>query len=114
MEGSISNIRLITLIVLMLAASSSHGIILKFMDTVEVDGEPFEHPFFQTLAMFIGNSFCMLIYLYIKRQSIQKYGSIEESPTMRRAIASGLKTKINPAIFVIPMLIDAASSTMFY
>ncbi|CAI2370445.1 unnamed protein product [Moneuplotes crassus] len=114
MEDSISALKLTILILMMLTASSTHGIILKFMNTVVVDGVAFEHPFIQTLTMFIGNSFCIFIYLYQKHKSIKKYGSLKESPRMRKAIAEGLKTDINPTIFIIPMLLDAGSSTLFY
>ncbi|CAI2370233.1 unnamed protein product [Moneuplotes crassus] len=112
MAETISPYKLWTLIGLLLLSSSLLGIMLKMMDMVEVDGKEFEHPFFQSLIMFVGESLCILVYLFQKYRTVKEYGSVQASPGMRQAVQEGMKTDINPLMFAIPMLCDAAASTL--
>ncbi|CAI2369522.1 unnamed protein product [Moneuplotes crassus] len=119
MNSTIDNLKLITLIVLMLALSSSHGIMLKFMNTVKVtvgtgideQEKSFEHPFFQTFTMFMGNSLCMVIYLIQNRKSAPKSRMDSSDINIVDRIP---ETEPSVFIFAIPMLCDAASSTLYY
>jgi drug/metabolite transporter (DMT)-like permease len=88
------------------------GIVLKLQNNVKVDDVSFKHPFFQCLTMFVGESLCIWIYLIEKMQLKKKYGSVESSPGMVKAKEDGLKTKINPLLFAIPMLCDATASSL--
>ena len=112
MADKISAFSLWIVIILMLLSSSFLGIMLKLMDTMVVLGHEFEHPFFQSLLMFIGESLCIWIYLFQKYQIIREYGSVEASPGMKKAVEEGMKTDINPLLFAIPMLCDASASTL--
>ena len=112
MAEKISSIVLNILIFLMLASSSVLGIMIKLMDSVEVNGETFEHPFVQSFIMFMGESLCIFVYLYQKYRIVQEYGSVMASPGMRKAVEEGMKTDINPLLFAIPMLCDASASTL--
>lgn len=88
------------------------GVMLKMMDMVEIDGQEFEHPFFQSLIMFVGESLCIFVYLFQKYRTVKEYGSVQASPGMRKAVQEGMKTDINPLMFAIPMFCDATASTL--
>lgn len=97
---------------MMVLSSAVLAIIIKLMDTKEVNGYVFEHPFFQTFIMFIGESLCIFVYLIQRQQLVKQYGSIQASPGMKKAVEEGMKTDCNPLLFAIPMLCDASASTM--
>lgn len=99
--------------VLMVLSGAGLGVTIKMMDTVEDDeGEPFEHPFFQGMIMFVGESLCIFVYMFQKYQLVRQYGSVQASPGMIKAVEEGMKTDVNPLIFAIPMLCDATASTL--
>jgi len=86
------------------------GIVLKLQATVSIDGEKFQHPFFLVLVMFIGESLWIPLFIGEQTYLTRKYGSIDKSPGMKDAVEKGLKTKINPMILIIPMLLDSAAT----
>lgn len=96
----------------MVISGACLGITLKLMDTLEVKGEQFEHPYFQGMIMFVGESLCMIVYLFQRQQLVREYGSVQASPGMVKAVEEGMKTKVNPLLFAIPMLCDATASTL--
>ena len=96
----------------MVLSASTLGVILKLMDTTESKGHPFEHPFFQCLIMFAGESLCIFIYLYQRYSLVRNYGSVQASPGMQNAVKEGMKTDINPLLFTIPMLCDSGASAL--
>lgn len=98
--------------VMMVLSGAGLGIILKLMNTLEIKGEPFEHPFFQSIIMFIGESLCMIIYLIEKYKIVRTYGNVQASPAMIKAVEEGMKTNINPLLFAIPMFCDATASSL--
>lgn len=112
MAEHINPLVLYILMAAMVLSGAGLGIVLKLMNNVNVEGQYFEHPFFQCLIMFIGESLCIFMYLIEKQALKRKYGSIEASPGMQHAIKTGMKTKINPLLLAIPMLCDAAASTL--
>lgn len=56
MAEKMNPVVLYVLMALMVLSGAGLGITLKLMDTTEVKGHEFEHPFFQGLIMFIGES----------------------------------------------------------
>jgi len=112
MAEKINPLVLYVLMALMVLSGAGLGITLKLMDTMNVKGEDFEHPFFQGMIMFLGESLCIFIYLIQKYQLIREHGSIQHSPGMVKAVEEGMKTQINPLMFAIPMLCDATASTL--
>lgn len=104
MADKLNPIALYTLMVTMVLSGACLGIVLKLMDTTVSKGEMFEHPYFQCLIMFAGESLCMVIYLYQRYSLVKEYGSIQASPGMKKAVQEGMKTDVNPLLFAIPML----------
>ena len=86
---------------------------LQGLQTVK-DGESWKHPWFQALAMFIGESFCLGYYLTHKTYERKKYGPRGLQPEVIEARKQGLKTKINPLLFAIPASWDAVASAMIF
>ena len=43
---------------------------------------------------------------------MSKYGSLQNSPSMKRAVSEGMKTNINPLLLAIPMCCDATASCL--
>jgi len=62
--------------------------------------------------MFVGEALWIFIYIFQNYQLSRQYGSVELSPGMQKAVQEGMKTKINPLLFAIPMLCDATASTL--
>ena len=100
------------LMLAMVLSGATLGIILKLQNSVTVDGDSFNHPYFQWLQMFVGESLWIFIYLFEKAYLRKTYGSVEASPGMQKAVAEGMKTKIFPLLLGIPMLWDATASTL--
>lgn len=98
--------------VAMILCGAGNGIATKLTDKSESLGYNFAHPLFQSFTMFIGESLCMLGYLYEVYNVKKKYGSYEQSPDVIEARENGKLTNINPIKFAIPMLCDAAGSTL--
>jgi hypothetical protein len=70
----------------------------------------FNHPFFQTFLMLIGEIILLPVYLVLKYITIRKYGSVEKDPASKEARKIGLKFKFNPVIMAIPCLFDITAS----
>eukprot|EP00345_Euplotes_harpa_P002009 CAMPEP_0168322678 /NCGR_PEP_ID=MMETSP0213-20121227/3034_1 /TAXON_ID=151035 /ORGANISM="Euplotes harpa, Strain FSP1.4" /LENGTH=218 /DNA_ID=CAMNT_0008324615 /DNA_START=86 /DNA_END=742 /DNA_ORIENTATION=- len=96
----------------MILSGAGLGIVLKLMDTAEAYDEPFEHPYFQCLIMFVGESLCIFIYLYQRQSLVREFGSVQASPGMKKAVQEGMKTDINPLLFAVPMLCDSTASCL--
>jgi drug/metabolite transporter (DMT)-like permease len=113
MAETINPAMLYFLMAVMVLSGAGLGITLKMMDSVEdKNGDAFEHPFFQSLIMFIGESLCIFVYMFQNYKLVKEYGTIQASPGMVQAVQEGMKTDVNPLIFAIPMLCDAVASTL--
>ncbi|CAI2370311.1 unnamed protein product [Moneuplotes crassus] len=97
---------------MMILSGATLGVVLKLQSNVEIDGKKFEHPFFLVLVMFIGEALCIFFYIGEKMYLKNKYGSVEESPEMKGAVAKGLRTDINPLLLAIPMLCDSGATAL--
>ena len=112
MAQVINPIILYVVMVALVLAGMGNGVVIKLENNVTVNGDKFEHAFFQTLIMFLGESLWMLMFLYEVYYLRKNYGSVQASPGMQKAIADGLKTNINPLLLTIPMLWDSWASAL--
>ena len=74
----------------------------------------YNHPFFQTFTMFIGEIICLLMYAIIYYKETKKHGDIMQSPALIDAKKKGLKTDINVFILAIPACFDIIASTLMF
>ena len=104
----------------MLLTGTANTLILKMQNFIptEYNGTHYDdwnHPFFQALIMFIGESCCMVVFLINRAKEIRaNNGDISTSPAMREAEAQGLKTNINPLLIAIPAMCDVLASTLMF
>ncbi|KAL4472091.1 hypothetical protein ABPG72_001089 [Tetrahymena utriculariae] len=83
------------------------GIVMKFQQRCIVDGIRFNHPFMQTLLMFIGEMFCYFcvqIYRCFWKSRYKKDREEEEE--------QGKRVKINKFLLIIPSLLDFFGSSV--
>ncbi|CAI2371278.1 unnamed protein product [Moneuplotes crassus] len=111
--NTINPILLVLFCVLMILSTSSQGILLKLQSNVTVDGSRFEHPFFLTLIIFMGESLCIFLYLLEKAYLAYRYGRADLSPEMIEAQNKGKRTDINPLLMAIPMLCDSTATPLY-
>ena len=84
----------------------------KEMDQQKSKGKDFNHPYFQAATMFIGESFCFIVYhLFIKSKSNQKE-TLKASPLLKRK--DTLYNKLGSFIFIIPAFFDLMGSTLSF
>jgi hypothetical protein len=74
-------------------------------------GHNFEHAFFQTTVMFLGEFVCLGAY-FIKKAMTKKNSNYPGSPGAMVAKATDLKTSINPIWLAIPASCDIVGSTL--
>jgi hypothetical protein len=116
---------------LMMLFGTANTLILKYQDDFEVggkdkNGDPklFNHPYFQTANMFLGEFCCLFVYA-IKRAYIrcssksneddpQSIVDIPTSPGTKLAEEVQLKRNINPFWFAIPALFDCTASSLMF
>lgn len=110
----------------MLLTGTANTVVLKIMDVAKADyTDPvtkklvkdgdFNHPFFQTALMFLGE-LCVL-FAYFISEAVKKRKAISDpaSPGTIAAERTNLKTKINPFWLAIPGSCDFfGSTTMFF
>lgn len=73
----------------------------------------YNHPYFQTMNMFIGEMCCIFVYLVMYRRQVREYGA-NLSPDEEQALGKGLKIRYSPLWFGIPGCFDVLASTMMY
>lgn len=74
----------------------------------------FNHAFFQTFVMFIGEFLCLLVYGIQYWRDTKTYGDVELSPQIIEAKKKGLKTNINVLLLAIPACFDVCASTLMF
>lgn len=65
-----------------------------FNDDMQQELE-FQHPFFQTWCMFIGEIICLPLFLLLKWRKTRKFGSWKNHPSAIEAELMGLKLDVN-------------------
>lgn len=111
---------LYSLMVGMLLTGTLNTIILKMQNLQTYYNEDkdkqmvYNHPFFQTFNMFIGELCCLAVYAFTYYRENKKYGNINASPQMIEAKKKGLKTNINVLLLAIPACFDICASTLMF
>ncbi|KAL4487872.1 hypothetical protein ABPG72_022732 [Tetrahymena utriculariae] len=97
------------LLVILLFEGVATGIIFKQQQRSVVNGVQFNHPFMQTMLMFIGEALCYFIYMFQRKQYPKDY-ELE----LKIAKERGLNLNPNKWIFVIPTACDFTASTISF
>ena len=99
------------LMAIMLASGTINTMVAKIQDMVKSDGNSYNHPYFQTATMFVGELMCLVFYfiakLFAKKQPLEEplQSKIELKP-------KGCKEKLGPMIFALPAVFDLTASTL--
>ena len=109
MAEKIAPVILYSLMLGMLITGTLNTVFLKIQNitrTFYLDDDEnqltFNHPFFQTFCMFIGEVLCLGVYGISYWRDSQKYGDASLHPEVIKAKKAGLKTNINVFILAIP------------
>lgn len=86
----------------------------KYFNQDEKEYLKFQHPFFQTFMMFLGEMLCLPLFYFLRRRDKKKYGGLDKIPSYAEAKTKGLK--MNPSKFwlIIPALFDMTGSTLLF
>jgi len=97
---------LATFMLLMLLSGACNTILMKFMVMQKVPTAPgavgagFDHPFFQSLLMMIGESLCLIAYFCTRNQKLKEQESTLTSPEAPRIV------------FMVACLLDWTATTL--
>lgn len=97
------------LMLVSLTLSLCSGLTFSSQQRCYSDGVKFNHPFGQTLQMFIGECMCYLVFMWYKRRFHDDY---EAERVV--SLASGATDKINILYFAIPAFCDFITSTISF
>ncbi|CAG9320696.1 unnamed protein product [Blepharisma stoltei] len=103
--------------ILMLISGTANTLTAKAMDIVHSEGSKFEHPYFQTATMFMGEVWCLVIYYimqWINRKKTKESENIPILWTKDPPQKAGLYKKMGPFIFIIPAFFDLLGSTFIF
>jgi Nucleotide-sugar transporter. len=90
---------------------TANTLISKAMDQQSAKGHEFNHPYFQTATMFLGESFCLVAYrIYLKSQNTRV--SVKKELLMDKT--GKLYNKLGNFIFLIPAFFDLVASTLTF
>jgi len=100
----------LVLAIIMLVTGSLNTISAKFADqsfAYGIDGcksfpRSFRHPFFQAVLMFMGESFCLVVFKL--SNAVARYQGKDTTPS----------ADFSPLIFLIPALCDLTATSMLY
>ena len=106
------NLVIYSLMVCMLCFGTLNTISGKAMDLIVYRGHAFNHPYFQTAGMFLGETLCLFFYLIYHRLShSQQLKELSESQLFTK---EGCIPKMGKLVFMISSFFDfLASSLMF-
>lgn len=99
----------------MLAAGTINTMVAKIQDMLKSNGKSFNHPYFQTATMFVGELMCLFFYYFTKLFEKKKPAAeTEERLTTQRANARPrtCKQRLGPMIFALPAVFDLTGSTL--
>lgn len=120
MAEKISSVVLYLLMLGMLITGTINTVFLKLQNletyhNKEKDKDMgFNHAFFQTFVMFIGEFLCLGMYAVQYIRDKRQYGDVMHSPQMIEAKKKGLKTNINVFLLAIPACFDICASTLMF
>ena len=100
-------ITLYCMMIVMLLAGAWNTIFLKLqIEWRDNNGDKFKHPYFGSIntfsASWLGNLW-YFVYLMFQKN---RFGTVSQSPNIKRAIKEGKKTKINPLFLALPGVCD--------
>jgi hypothetical protein len=110
-NSGISSTTIYILIGLMVLTGSINTIANKMQNNLESLGKPYQHVWFITFCMFVGESTCLIWYsIHLMKQS-------KKSPLLENSSVSGkeeqnAQQEISPYILAIPALADFFGSTI--
>ncbi|KAL4494117.1 hypothetical protein ABPG72_016073 [Tetrahymena utriculariae] len=85
------------------------SLIFKGQSKCVVEGSAYNHPFMQSMTMYIGEALCMFLYIaYITKYRERYQKKLED------AEKNGKQTKINPLLLIIPTSCDFITSTLSF
>jgi drug/metabolite transporter (DMT)-like permease len=86
----------------------------KYFNKSTGENQVYNHAFFQTFNMFIGEFLCLGVYAVQYIMDKRKYGNVNQSPAILDAKARGLKTNINVCLLAIPASFDVLASSLMF
>lgn len=86
----------------------------KYYNSDKDEHMVYNHAFFQTFNMFIGEFLCLGVYAIQYIMDKRKYGDVNQSPAIIDAKKRGLKTNINVCLLAIPACFDVLASSLMF
>jgi drug/metabolite transporter (DMT)-like permease len=86
----------------------------KYYNKSTGERQVYNHAFFQTFNMFIGEFLCLAVYGIQYIMDKRKYGDVNQNPAIIDARARGLKTNINVCLLAIPASFDVLASSLMF
>ncbi|KHN85753.1 Solute carrier family 35 member F6 [Toxocara canis] len=107
------------LAVLMVTTGSLNTIAAKWADSIKVDGKLFNHPFVQSICMFIGELSCLIVYFvvfYIRRHNWRKRELMGTEGRVSELDVYGEPTlpNFNTFLFAAPACCDIVGTSLMY
>ncbi|CAD5216469.1 unnamed protein product [Bursaphelenchus xylophilus] len=111
----------LSIAILMVTTGSLNTIAAKWADSIVVDGQKFDHPFFQATCMFIGEFSCLIVFFllyyiqkrrYNSRNQIGNDGAVFDLDDID--IEEPKFPNINPFIFLPPACCDVLATSLMY
>lgn len=95
----------------MLFFGTANTIAGKAMDLQESRGKVFNHPYFQTAGMFLGEFMCLFYYwIYLKMGKVE----VDQNPLTPKPVSRTCRQKMGKFIFIIPSFFDFSASTLMF
>ncbi|VVC26387.1 Chloroquine-resistance transporter-like,Nucleotide-sugar transporter-related [Cinara cedri] len=97
----------------MVITGSINTLSVKWADKLQSIGSdgklhPFNHPFVQSLTMFLGEFLCLLFFKLAYRYHLRREFPIEDSPLVKG------NQQFSPFLFFIPAMLDMVATTLMY
>ena len=96
----------------MLASGTVNTIVAKFQDSMSSDGKTFNHPYFQTASMFVGELMCLLFFYFMKLVSKKPEDQLLPPDSKPPVKKKGCVGYLGPFIFALPAVFDLSASTL--
>ena len=90
----------------MMAAGTVNTIVAKVQDMLSSDGKSFNHPYFQTATMFVGELMCLFFFYFMKLVSKKAEDQLLPADTKPPVKKKGCVGCLGPLIFALPAVFD--------
>jgi len=104
----------LTLAIGMVVTGSINTLSVKWADNLKSKGSDggvprkFDHPFVQSLSMFLGEFLCLLFFKLAYRYHVKRQYPIEDSPIVKG------NQQFSPFLFFIPAMFDMIATSLMY